>query len=800
MSATWTNEPSGATTLLDHSFSTTTTTRLQDLYSSGVIVSDGAEPVSPPTAMRYRIEAYAKEGGGQMVYTAPALYRDLFVGFSWRTNPEFQGRIVQNKLFFIRGPVLGNSYWGMWNPPGSPTMKMEWGHNTSGLDNSHTCILDSGLWCTANVGPSMITLGQWHKIEAYVRASTTATSRDGIVIWWVNGVMGGRYLNINYAPAGLNEWQWNNTWDGTQDMGVSNTVAWEHYLGHLYISTGGTVVTSGTPTPTEPDPLPQPQVVLQGLTPASASTTVGGTRQFTISMSGAMPSGATLFTNSSNPSVATVPASVSIAAGASTSTITATGVAIGSTTISTNYNGVTKGSTLQVAAMPTTGGPTTTYTYASEFSGTQGPNWYYMEADGTEMTYIGASSWWQGSDTSGGGVQLIWNNGFHPGASRPSMLRFVVPAAGSARITGAYYDVDTGGGVGCVARVNHNGVTLFTRTISNGDSTGGGYDLTQDVGVGDTLDFVVSNRTADYTFNATNLDPVIVITPATTAPDPTTPPEPITSIVDLFVGSIPIVAGVPFTATVRLSQTVTVDTAVEIRVGSTSILTAPTSVTVLAGTSSISFSVTPLRQGLVAMDAILNGTKRVTLNVQSPATPVPDVPPPEGPIPLPPPNATDPVIVTTVVPYQDGAKVTISEGADALAFRFNGHDEYITIPNYPLNATQFVHVFTWPSGTTQVCYRARASDRGWGPASCAGLVALPPPPPPPSVTKSVIDKDGIRWQLTGKKSPYILKRNGSTMDHTYGVLLRKSGDGYVEVLQTNGIWIRRKNDAWEVVS
>ena len=70
----------------------------------------------------------------------------------------------------------------------------------------------------------------------YMKASTTATSRDGILRWWINGVLGGNYTNLNYAPSGLTEWQWNNTWDGAQDMGTSNTVDWEHWLDHVHIS------------------------------------------------------------------------------------------------------------------------------------------------------------------------------------------------------------------------------------------------------------------------------------------------------------------------------------------------------------------------------------------------------------------------------------------------------------------------------------------------------------------------------------------------------------------------------------
>ena len=251
----WTNEPSGANVLIDCPFNSVSACGILDVYNSAQLGVDSTAPISPNNSAKAVLYARAGQGGMQLIYTTPNPVREIFVGFTWRTNPQFQGRIVQNKLFFIRGNTLGNGYFGMWNPPGSPTMVMGWGHNTSGLDNSHTCQYDSGLWCPPNAGPSLITLGQWAKIEVYQKASTTATSRDGILRWWVNGVMGGNYSNLNYSPSGLTEWQWNNTWDGAQDMGTSNTVDWEHWIDHIHVSLpngGGGSVDSPAGPPAAP--------------------------------------------------------------------------------------------------------------------------------------------------------------------------------------------------------------------------------------------------------------------------------------------------------------------------------------------------------------------------------------------------------------------------------------------------------------------------------------------------------------------------------------------------------------------
>jgi hypothetical protein len=737
--------------------------------------------------------------------------RDVFVAFWWSTNPQFEGVFHgHNKMIFIRAETDNNFLNWSGAPDGPKVLAWSPQQTLGGINNCHVAGYDAGadcntpggggngtFWPNVNSGAATVSAGSgWHKIEIYQKSSTSKTSANGVIRIWVDGVLTSNYTNVNLAPGGFTDFQINHAWDGgmpcSDPRSRDCSREWHHYWSDVFVAIGGTVGAGGDNSGggEVPPPPPPTQVVLQDLTPANATVTVSGTRQFTISMSGAMATGTSLFTTSSDTAVATVPASVSISQGSSTAVFSATGVATGSTTISTNYNGVTKGATLQVAASGTTGA-TTTYTYATDFSGTQGPNWYYLEESGTEMTYNGGSSVWFGTDSSG--AQTIWGNGFHPGRFAATILRFVVPLAGTATITGAYYDTDTAGGVGAVALVNYNGLTLFTRTIANGDSTGGAYSVTQAVSVGDHIDFVVSNLTADYTYNSTNLDPVIGIAETSTVPNPPPPPDPPASVVDLFTSSGAITKDIPFTLTVRLSKIVTVDTTVEIRVGSTSLVTVATSVTVPAGSNEKSFTATPIQVGNVAIDAILTTTARYNASIQpNPADIPPDVEPDIPPI-----TENNPLTVQRLTISHNGATVELNRPGRAMAFRYDAQPEWVIV--HRSAGERLLHTFTWPSGTTTVCYRAQDGDGNWGPSACAPFVALPPPPKPPAVNKGITDRAGIRWQLTGKTSPYILKRNGSSMDNTYGVTLRKSGDGYMEILQTNGVWLRRDGNAWEFV-
>lgn len=252
--AQWTNEPAGFTSMLDCPFNTkptpqATVCNIQNVYNVGTITTDSTAPLSPSNVYKSSLSAGASSGGTQLNWFTPGrtVYNEMYVGIMWRTNPEFFGRQVVNKLFFVRGPV-NNGFWGLNGCPGqgSPSnCYLIFGHNSGSLDNSHTCAAQLGLICNPNAGSGPITLGTWTKLEAYVKKSTTATSRDGIVRWWVNGSLVGNYTNMNYAQNGLNEWVWSETWDGT--VNPVPAVEWAHFIDQVHIS-----VPSGGGVPDNP--------------------------------------------------------------------------------------------------------------------------------------------------------------------------------------------------------------------------------------------------------------------------------------------------------------------------------------------------------------------------------------------------------------------------------------------------------------------------------------------------------------------------------------------------------------------
>ncbi len=260
--------------------------------------ADNTAPVSPSGVARSTIRAGQATGGSQLG-SGLAASREIFMGIMWRTNAEFGGRTAKDKMFFIRGGQ-SNGFFGMMQCPGCPQRQFGFGINAppSILDDRHTCG-DDGLWCYPNALPTSITIGKWTKIEVYVRGSTTSTSRDGVVRWFIDGVMNGNYTNMNITPELFNEWFWTETWDGCGgnancDLGRVNTTDWSHYIDHIYIS-APSCGAGGCPPPAY-------LLITSSLSSARTGTPYtatlaadGGTKPYTwFLQSGNLPSGLTL--------------------------------------------------------------------------------------------------------------------------------------------------------------------------------------------------------------------------------------------------------------------------------------------------------------------------------------------------------------------------------------------------------------------------------------------------------------------------------------------------------------------------
>ena len=112
----WTNEPPGANVVLDCPFNSTAGCGIFDVYSSSIQELDSSAPVSPSGVVKSTIYSGNLSGGMQLGYTTPQMNREIYVGFMWRTNPQFYGRPQHDKMFFIRGAANKWLFWNVYLP------------------------------------------------------------------------------------------------------------------------------------------------------------------------------------------------------------------------------------------------------------------------------------------------------------------------------------------------------------------------------------------------------------------------------------------------------------------------------------------------------------------------------------------------------------------------------------------------------------------------------------------------------------------------------------------------------------
>lgn len=161
-----------------------------------------------------------------------------------------------------------------------------------------------------------------------------------------------------------------------------------------------------------------------------------------------------------------------------------------------------------------------TYIASADFSGTQGfRQWYYLDSLGNNLTYNSAGSSWGGS-----GFLTIWNVGGHPSTTLDAVRRWDAPDNGTIQITGSVSDAHGGCGDGVTATIKKDSTTLFTQSLSDGDTTGVTYSLSTAVTTGQHIDFIINRGpTTNNGCDSTNFNPQIIFIP-TANPEPTVPP------------------------------------------------------------------------------------------------------------------------------------------------------------------------------------------------------------------------------------------------------------------------------------
>jgi hypothetical protein len=240
--AQWPNEPPGFRALSDYGFSDPVPATDQgdslgggwhDWWNTpgrGTRVVDNTAPASPPYVYQflYPIGFPSGQEPAMIEYPFDNHATELYWGFWWKPSNPFQsdGSGV-NKIAFIWTPS-GNTdllYFDL--SPGPWRIRCMDDLSAGGGP-------DAGNRDEPNVTTTVVTLGQWHRIEIYVKYSTGANA-NGIVKWWVDGVLNGNYTNLKMVQdGGFDHLQFAPTYGGnTGDVKNENDYYW---YDHVHVS------------------------------------------------------------------------------------------------------------------------------------------------------------------------------------------------------------------------------------------------------------------------------------------------------------------------------------------------------------------------------------------------------------------------------------------------------------------------------------------------------------------------------------------------------------------------------------
>lgn len=206
---TWANEPSGFTTIADDPFNQLVGNGWDIAYNTngyGTIVADPSAPLSAPNVMQLMYPVgFAGGVAPATEYYSHAQATEVFTGFWWKPSNPWQNHPGSNvnKILFWQTPTPGSSIDIQMYGPAPYYLHVV------------TEFPIGSFRLTPNVNATAVTLGQWHKIEWYIKYSTNGTSGDGIVKWWLDGVLQGYYTNLQMPDdGGFNTYDISPSWGG----------------------------------------------------------------------------------------------------------------------------------------------------------------------------------------------------------------------------------------------------------------------------------------------------------------------------------------------------------------------------------------------------------------------------------------------------------------------------------------------------------------------------------------------------------------------------------------------------------
>jgi hypothetical protein len=205
-SGAWPNEPAGFVTITDNPWNVTVGSGWNRRSGGTDSISvDATAPLSPLNVLQYIYPVGLVDGVAPATQYYPVSTKEVFVGMWWKPSNPWQGDASNvNKIQFFQ--VQNSSiYMAMYGSNGGTyqlRVDAQWPEQGT-------------AWLVPNVGSGNVVLGQWHRLEWYLKYESSYGAGDGIVRWWMDGVLVGNYTNVRFPnDNGFVEYQISPTWGG----------------------------------------------------------------------------------------------------------------------------------------------------------------------------------------------------------------------------------------------------------------------------------------------------------------------------------------------------------------------------------------------------------------------------------------------------------------------------------------------------------------------------------------------------------------------------------------------------------
>lgn len=226
--AAWPNEPVGNLTLQDETCSQEVPvgadvdfppgwTSCQNPNTRLTRESDGAAPLSPPYVWQWKyVSGFGGGGSPASIFNGNywTARKEVYIGLKFKySNPWQSHSSGVNKMYFAGTNVSG----------GTAIDLQAFGDGSAGSNLQLDFVTqflagESTTRRGPNITTTYISRGDWHTAELYMKYSTDASTADGLVKVWLDGILQSDYSNVrNDGGTGWRNIGLDPNWGGAGD-------------------------------------------------------------------------------------------------------------------------------------------------------------------------------------------------------------------------------------------------------------------------------------------------------------------------------------------------------------------------------------------------------------------------------------------------------------------------------------------------------------------------------------------------------------------------------------------------------